>query len=323
MLVAIDDLRSALAGRAEGLGFGPDAAALLADHLLDAELRGAATHGAGRMRWIAAFADLRPDAAAVLVERGEGIARYDAAGTLGYLALARAIDRELADPPEGARIVSVGACFPTGRLGYFAERVATAGLVGLVCASSTPRLGHPDGGGPAVGTNPFCLALPGDPPTVIDVSMGRITYGEVLRAAAAGDPLEPRVAARPDGADEPDPAEVIAGRAAIVPFGGEQAHKGFALALLVELLARSIAPVEGDAALVLMARPPRRPPRRSEALQGLGPPATRAPGAGLRRSASAPSSSTPTCGAGSRRPDRCQTPVTWSRRLGTDMKVLE
>lgn len=282
MLVAIDALRSALARRAEGLGFDPTAAALLADHLLDAELRGAGTHGAERMRWIAGFADLRPAAAPVLVERGEGIARYDAAGTLGYLALAGAIDRELADPPEGARVVSVGACFPTGRLGYFAERVAAAGLAALVCASSTPRLGHPDGGGPVIGTNPFCLAVPGDPASVIDVSMGRITYGEVLRAAAAGESLEPGDAARPDGAAELDPAEVIAGRAAIVPFGGELAHKGFALALLVELLARSMAPVEGDAALVLMARPASAPARAlREALRGL-----RFPGdAGPRRRA--------------------------------------
>lgn len=270
MLVAIDDLRSALARRAEGLGFDPAAAALLADHLLDAELRGAATHGAGRMRWIAAFADLRPDAAPVLVSREEGAARYDAAGALGYLALAGAIDRELADPPDGARVVSVGGCFPTGRLGYFAERVAAAGLAALVCASSTPRLGHPDGGGPVIGTNPFCLALSGEPPTVIDVSMGRITYGDVLRAAAAGQPLAAGDAVRPDGTAELDPAEVIAGRAAIAPFGGELAHKGFALALMVELLARSMAPVEGDAALVLMARPASAPALAlREALRGL------------------------------------------------------
>src|SRR5256885_10977348 len=133
MLVAIDDLREARAAGAGALGFERPAAALLADHLLDAELRGAATHGAGRMRWIAALADVRPEAAPVLVSREEGVARYDAAGALGYLALAGAIDRELADPPDGARLVSVGRCFPTGRLGYFAEWVAAAGLAALVC----------------------------------------------------------------------------------------------------------------------------------------------------------------------------------------------
>src|SRR6478735_8144887 len=120
---------------AGSLGFDQPAAALLADHFLDAELRGAATHGVGRMRWLAGFADLRPSAAPVLVERADGIARYDAAGSLGYLALAGALER----PPEGARLVAVGGCFPTGRLGWYAERAARSGLVALVWANSTPR----------------------------------------------------------------------------------------------------------------------------------------------------------------------------------------
>ena len=139
MQVAVDTVRAALERRARSLGFDPPAGALLADHFLDAELRGAATHGLGRMRWLAGFVDIRPSAAPVLVERAEGIARYDAAGALGYLALAGAIDAELERPPEGARLIVVGGCFPTGRLGWFAERAARSGLAVLVWATSTPR----------------------------------------------------------------------------------------------------------------------------------------------------------------------------------------
>jgi LDH2 family malate/lactate/ureidoglycolate dehydrogenase len=257
--VAVDTVRTALERRAAELGFDGPAAALLADHFLDAELRGAATHGVGRMRWLAGFTDLRPEAVPELVERAEGIARYDAAGALGYLALAGALDAELAQPPAGARLVVVGGCFPTGRLGWFAERAARAGLAALVWANSTPRIVHPAGGPPLLGTNPFCLALPGEPPTVVDVSMGRVTYGEVLRAFAAGEHLAAGAAVRPDGSPEPDPSEVIANRAGIAPFGGELSHKGFALALIVELLASALAPVEGHAACVLLARPSSQP----------------------------------------------------------------
>jgi len=52
---------------------------------------------------------------------------------------------------------------------------------------------------------------------------------------------------------------VIANRAGIAPFGGELAHKGFALALVVELLAAALAPVDGHAACVLLARPRSQP----------------------------------------------------------------
>jgi LDH2 family malate/lactate/ureidoglycolate dehydrogenase len=270
MDVPIDEVRRTMGRRARSLGFGGRDAALLADHFLDAELRGAATHGLERLRWIAGFPGLDPGARSRLLERGEGMARYHSAGALGYLALADAIDRELADPPASARLLIVADCFPTGRLGYFAERAASAGLVCLLCASSTARLAHPAGGPAVVGTNPFCLGLPdNDPPVVIDVSMGRMTYGDVLMSAAAGSPLPPGAAARADGSPEDDPAEVIADRAAILPFGGEQAHKAFALAAIVELLCGSLGGTDGHAAVLLLARPQAEAAQRlREALHG-------------------------------------------------------
>jgi LDH2 family malate/lactate/ureidoglycolate dehydrogenase len=256
MRVAIEPVQRAAGRRARELGFGGRDAALLADHFVDAELRGASTHGLERLRWLAGFRDLDPTARVRVVERGNGAARYDATGAVGYLALAEAIDRELADPPPDARLVVVSNCFPTGRLGYFAERAAANGLLCLLCATSTARIAHPEGGPPVVGTNPFCLALPdGDPPVVVDVSMGRTTYGQVLTAAARGERLPTGTAARQDGSAEADAREVIADRAAIRPFGGEQAHKGFALAAIVELLCGALAGTDGHSAVALLARP--------------------------------------------------------------------
>jgi LDH2 family malate/lactate/ureidoglycolate dehydrogenase len=257
--VAIDELRQALAARALELGFDNARAGRLAEHYVDAELRGARGHGAERMRWLHGFDDIRPVASPRLVERREGLARYDSDGLLGYLALAEALDAELADPPDGARLVVVGDCFPTGRLGWFAEMGAAAGLVTLVTATSTARISHPDGSRPLLGTNPLCLALPGNPPTVVDVSMGRTTYGSVLAAAAAGRRLPQSLAVTPEGAAETDPQEVISDRSGIAPFGGDQAHKGFALALLVELLCTALAGTPGHAAVVLLAQPQAAP----------------------------------------------------------------
>lgn len=253
--VAIDELRAVLERRAAGLGFDRQRSTLLADHFLDAEMRGASGHGAERMRWLHGFADLQPEARPTLIERGDGLARWDANGALGYPALAEVLAAELAQPPSGARLVVVSGCFPTGRLGYFAELGAASGLMTLATATSTARIVHPQGGPPLLGTNPLCLALPGDPVTVVDVSMGAITYGGVLKAAATGQPLPEDTALRDDGRPERDPAQVIADRAGIAAFGGEQSHKGFALALLVELLCGTLAGVEGHSAAVLLAAP--------------------------------------------------------------------
>ncbi len=254
--VSIPALRAALLARAGALGFDSGAAAIVCDHFLDAELRGAATHGAERMRWLAGFSHPEPNARPRPAGRSEGLARWDGGGVVGYVALAEALDRELDAAPAGARLVVVERCFPTGRLGWFAERVARRGLVCLLTATSTARIVHPDGGPAILGTNPICLALPGaGDPTVVDVSMGRMTYGAVLHAAATGAALPAGAARGNDGAPESDPAAIIADRAGIMPFGADQAHKGFALAAVVELLCGALAGTDDFAAVALLARP--------------------------------------------------------------------
>jgi LDH2 family malate/lactate/ureidoglycolate dehydrogenase len=104
-------------------------------------------------------------------------------------------------------------------------------------------------------TSPICLAVPGRPAAVVDVSMGRITFGDVLAAAAADEPLPAGAGVRPDGSPEDDPAEIAADRAGILPFGDDQAHKGFALAVLVELLVAAVSSSAGFAAVALLAAP--------------------------------------------------------------------
>ena len=257
--VPIAEVRSRLEERAAQLGLDAPDAALLADQLLDAELCGASSHGVERMRWMHQRGR-RGGGQVRLIERGDGIARYDGAGTLGFISLARALDAELAEPVTGARLVTISHCFPTGRLGYFAERAARSGVVCLLTATSVPRIMHHDGGPPIVGTNPFCLGLPGYPDqTVVDVSMGRVTFGGVLAADAAGDRLPELSAAQPDGTETRDPRDVLEDRAGILPMGGDQAYKGFALALLVDLLGGALLGTDGYGAVALLARPQAEP----------------------------------------------------------------
>ena len=251
----MDELRAAVARRLRGLGFDDRGAAIVGDHYVDAELRGAATHGLERLRWLAGRPGLEPRARPVLAGRADGLASWDARGAVGYVALAEALDAECEVAPAGARLVVVEGCFPTGRLGWFGERVAARGLLCVLTATSPARIAHPDGGPPALGTSPLCLAFPSRPPTVVDVSMGRITFGDVLAAAAAGERLPAGAGVRPDGSAEDDPAEIVAGRAGIRPFGGDQAHKGFALAVLVELLVAAVSSSPGFAAVALLAAP--------------------------------------------------------------------
>jgi (2R)-3-sulfolactate dehydrogenase (NADP+) len=216
--------------RIAALGFSRADTATLASHFLDAEARGKLGHGLSRIDWLETLPDLRPDARPQRLHSEPGYERWDGAGTLGYLTLAAVVDAQLADPPPRARVVVASNCFPTGMLGWYVRRLAEGGLVAALTATSPARLPHPDGGEPLAGTNPLALAIPSSdgPPLVADVSMGAVTYGDVLRGAAAPEEL--------------------------VPFGGEQAHKGFALALGLELLVGALAG-EGFGAVLVVARP--------------------------------------------------------------------
>ena len=159
-----------------------------------------------------------------------GFQRWEGRGALGYLTLAAICDAQLAEPPAHARIVVAHECFPTGMLGHYVRRLAEGGLVAVLTSTSPARLGHPEGGPKLASTSPLAIAIPSSDggPIISDVSMGRVTYGDVLSGKATNDEL--------------------------VPFGGELAHKAFALALGLQLLVDSLAG-DGYGAVLVVARP--------------------------------------------------------------------
>lgn len=211
-------------------------ATVVVGHLDAADRAGRTGHGLARIPWLEGMLGESVDPAGRprLVERSDGLERWHGGGALGYLTLAAICDGIVSDPPAGARVVVAESCFPTGALGAWARRLADAGLVAVVTATSPRRLAHPDGGPALTGTNPIAIAIPSSDgrPVVADVSMGAVTHGDVLTGAA-----------RPDE---------------LVPFGGPQAHKAFALAVGVELLVGALAGPE-HGALVIAARPEHDP----------------------------------------------------------------
>ena len=212
-----------------GLGFDEHDAGALADHFLDCERRGKTGHGLARVPWLSTL-ELDPAATPRRVEASEGFELWDGCGALGYLTLRAICDGLVADPPPHARVVVARRCFPTGALGYWVRLLADAGLVGLLTATSPPRLPHPEGGEPVVGTIPLAIAVPSSDGrhVVSDVSMARATHGDVIAGLAR-------------------PEDVRA-------FGGEQAHKSFALAVGLATAAEALAGDE-QAALLVAARP--------------------------------------------------------------------
>ncbi len=231
--------------RIAALGFAEADADTLFRHFDDAERRGKLGHGYARIPWLETLTDLDPGAQPEGVLATECFERWEGRGALGYLTLSAIVEAQLAQPPEHARVVAASHCFPTGMLGHYVRRLADGGLVALLTATSPPRLAHPDGGPALVGTNPLAIGVPSSDgrALVTDVSPAKATFGEVLAGLAT---------------DED-----------VVPFGGDQAHKAFALAVGLQLVVDSL--VEGYGAVLVVAQPQADPV-----------PALRAAAAGLR-----------------------------------------
>jgi LDH2 family malate/lactate/ureidoglycolate dehydrogenase len=229
--------------RLRELGFSERDAAVLADHFLDAEQRGKPGHGLARIDWLARLEGFDPTAQPAQVVAEPGFERWDGQGAVGYLTLSAICDAQLAEPPERARVVVAANCFPTGMLGYWVRRLAEGGLAAALTTTSPPRLPHPDGGEPLVGTTPLAIGVPSSDgrPLVSDVSMGKVTQGDVIAGLAAQEDL--------------------------VPFGGEHSHKAFALAAGLQLLVQALG-VDTHGALLLVARPEADPVPAFRALAG-------------------------------------------------------
>jgi (2R)-3-sulfolactate dehydrogenase (NADP+) len=217
--------------RLAALGFRPADVETLADHFLDAERRGQVGHGLSRIEWLETWDDLPVAARPRRLAAEPGYELWDGDGGLGYLTLAAAVEAQLAAPPEQARVVVCTRTFPTGSLGYWVRALAVGGLVAMLTATSPRRLAPPGGGAPLAGTSPLALAIPSSDgaPVVADVSMGAVTHGAVLAGLA-----------RPEE---------------LVPFGGEQAHKAFALAVGLHLVVDALTPDDGFGAVLVVARP--------------------------------------------------------------------
>jgi (2R)-3-sulfolactate dehydrogenase (NADP+) len=219
--------------RLGALGLDEHAVEVLHAHFADAERRGKVGHGFPRVAWLETQ-ELDPHARPARVVAEEGFERWDGGGALGYLTLEEIVRSTIAAPPRHARVVVAERCFPTGVLGYWVRRLAEGGLVAALTATSPRRLPPPGGGPPLTGTNPLAIAIPSSDgaPVVADVSMGAVTHGEVLVGRAKREELS--------------------------PFGGEHAHKAFALAVGLELLVGALAGEEHGAVLVV-ARPSHDP----------------------------------------------------------------
>lgn len=219
-------------------GVSPDVAASVADALVAAEAEGQVGHGFSRLGdYVAQVRSGKINAGAKITTHMRGAASLltDADRGFAFPALdaARARGLPLARD-KGIAIMAVANSHHCGALSVQVDRIARAGLIGIMLANA-PKAIAPWGGKEALfGTNPIAFATPqgqGDP-LVIDLSLSKVARGKVMNAHKMNKPIPLGWALDANGNPTTDAGAALAGT--MVPIGEA---KGTALALMVELLA--------------------------------------------------------------------------------------
>lgn len=219
-----------------GWGFSGTDADYVATTLVDADLRGLASHGVMRLPAYekrVAEGLIDPQATPeVRHELGAATAQIFANRSQGQLA-GRAAVNTAADLARefGVAAVTVSGSAHFGTAGFFARELASQGFVSLVVSNSEPIV-VPFGGKEALlGTNPFAFAAPtGGSPLCLDMATSTSAMGKVFVARNEGTPIPDTWGVDGDGTPTTDPNLVQA----LLPAAGP---KGFGLGMLVEILA--------------------------------------------------------------------------------------
>jgi len=221
-------------------------ARLVADHLVEANLRGHDSHGVGMIpTYIANARDGSlilnqtlsvgfDSASLVVLDGGLGIGQV-----MAHDAIEAGIERAA---NAGACIVGLRNSHHIGRIGHWAEQCAAAGLVSIhfVNVVSTPAVAPFGGTKARVGTNPFAVGIPraGEPPIIVDFATSRLAAGKVHVAFNKGVSLPEGALLDAGGHPTTDPSALFSDPpGALLPFGE---HKGWGLSVACELLGAAL-----------------------------------------------------------------------------------
>lgn len=164
--------------------------------------------------------------------------RVDAKGGIAQLGFDRAFDVLLARASlYGLALFTQQNSYTAGELGYYARRLAEAGLVALIAGNGPAQMTAGAGRKPVYGTNPMAFAAPVEnaPPLVIDQASSATAFVNVRRAADMAEAIPAAWAIDADGKPTTDAREAIKG--ALLAFGGA---RGANIALMVEILAAGL-----------------------------------------------------------------------------------
>lgn len=241
MILDVETVRSTVIAVLQAAGVPHGHAQTQCALLLDAQMRGVASHGLLRLpRVVERIRNHVCDPLAIGAHhwRASHFLEVDGQAGLGPVIAMRALDaasRKAED--SGVAVVGIRNNNHLGMLAWYADILARQGYV-LIAMSTSEAVVHPWGGNRAMlGTNPIAIGVPAQPrPMVMDMATSLVSMGKIHDYAHRNEPIPAGWALDEEG--RPTTDAVAAKRGAIAPFGGA---KGYALGLAIEVLVTALA----------------------------------------------------------------------------------
>lgn len=219
----------------------------VAKHLVEADLTGHSSHGVGvRLpRYLDLIHEgiLIPSGRIQVVKKTSGLDIVDGGWCFGQVVALYSLLHCLKNARRyGAATVTFRRSHHIGRLGYYGEIAAQEGLLALIMANVPHgrRQSHPDSPAQLLGTNPICLAVRWqDQLILVDTTTIVRAEGKVAVLHQQGKRAPEGWLRDSEGRPTTDPGVLYSGSApgSLWSLGGaDSGYKGFALAMMVDLL---------------------------------------------------------------------------------------
>ncbi len=236
MKISIADLRNKITQTFKDNDFNDSNIERTVDYLLWAEMSGNKTQGLVKMTGTEPLQNIKAKYEPK-IERDTKLSQLiDGGANPAPVVASLGSEAAIAKAKEhGFAIVGVRNTFSSnGAQAYYAEKIAEADLIGIVCSrspASTAGFGSID---PIFGTNPLGYAFPtNERPFVFDMATSAMTFYGLVLAKAKNETIPENVAIDKNGQPTIDPAEAMSG--ALLPF--DHSYKGSGLGMMVETLA--------------------------------------------------------------------------------------
>lgn len=222
----------------------PDAdAALIAETLLAADLRGIDSHGVARLPgyvrlWETGRVNTRPDIR--IVHETPSTATVDGDAGLGLLVAQKAMDIAIGKAAAvGSGWVSVRNSNHFGIAAAHAMKALEKDMIGMAMTNASALVAPTFSKERMLGTNPIAVAIPAGemPPFVADLATTTAANGKLEILQRKSDPA-PDGWAQDENGDPSNDAHILKKGGALLPLGSDPdhgSHKGYALGSIVDI----------------------------------------------------------------------------------------